>query len=411
MGRVFLARQEALKRLVCVKVLSIQEGHDADLYRARFCREAEILASVSHPNVLSVYDFGMTVDADLPYLVTEYVEGGDLRGVLDRGQRLPPAQVRSIVRQVSEALRALHERGILHRDLKPENILGRVDSLLKVGDFGIAVARDQTGSMTRTSCGMGTVGYAAPEQQYGLKVDERSDQYSLAAVTYELLTGRRPLGLFPPPSVLNPRLTRAVDAVVLRGLAEEREARYPSVQHFAVAFDRAMAGSPRIGRRTILSLTVLLAVLLATAGLAWMTRAGAIGPTEVLQWVRRGFSPSPQDAGAATAIQNEAPAASRPEAPSHTREFHRHVELRAYRIWEQRGRPQGPQGDAAAKEIWNQAEQQILDEVNVRAYRIWEGQGRPQGAAGEAVREKNFHAAEVELLRELEGPTPERPAR
>src|SRR4051794_32199775 len=177
MGRVYLARQEALKRNVCVKVLSIANEEEADLCRARFCREAELLASVSHPNILTVFDFGVTADSGLPYLVTEYVEGGDLRRFLDGGEKLPSSQVRSIVGQVAEALRVLHERRIIHRDLKPENILRQTDSLFKVGDFGIAVMQDKTGELTRTHRGMGTVGYVSPEQQYGLDVDERSDQY------------------------------------------------------------------------------------------------------------------------------------------------------------------------------------------------------------------------------------------
>ena len=99
MGRVYLARQEALKRDVCVKVLSIANENEVELCRARFCREAELLASVSHPNILSVFDFGVTADSGLPYLVTEHVAGGDLRRLLDGGQRLPIAQVRSIVGQ------------------------------------------------------------------------------------------------------------------------------------------------------------------------------------------------------------------------------------------------------------------------------------------------------------------------
>jgi len=174
MGRVYLARQEALKRSVCVKVLSIASEDEADLCRARFYREAELLACVSHPNILSVFDFGVTSGSGLPYLVTEYVEGGDLRRLLEGKEKLPLAQVRSIVGQVGEALRVLHARGIIHRDLKPENILRQSDSLLKVGDFGIAVMQDKTGLLTRTHGGMGTVGYVAPEQQYGLDVDEQA---------------------------------------------------------------------------------------------------------------------------------------------------------------------------------------------------------------------------------------------
>jgi serine/threonine protein kinase len=411
MGRVFLARQEVLKRPVCVKVLSLAHDEEAELCRARFCREAELLASVSHPNILSIFDFGTTADSGLPYLVTEYVEGGDLRHLLDTGPRLPVAQVRSIVGQVGEALRVLHQRGIIHRDLKPENILRHTGSLFKVGDFGIAVMQDKTGSLTRTHRALGTVGYVSPEQQYGLKVDERSDQYSLAAVTYELLTGRRPLGLFSPPSVVNPQLPREVDAVVMRGLAEEREGRFASVGEFSTALDRALAASPRGSRRVNSVLAGLAAALMIGGGLVFLRGAGPMTPTDVLSRVRGLSSAPPHVADQAARIVPEKSGAPAPGTPPRSPEFRRLVELRAYRIWEQNGRPEGAKGEAAARGFWVRAEGQILDEVNLRAYRIWEKQGCPQGAAGEAVREKNFRTAEVELLGEVEAPSRDHPSR
>src|SRR6516165_1987127 len=211
MGKIYLARQHALNRVVCVKVLSIPEGEDPDLCRTRFCREAELLASVSHPHILSIFDFGTTADVGLPYLVVEYIEGGDLRRRMISGQPMPVDQAQLIVRQVGDALTFLHSKGILHRDLKPENILMPTESLVKVGDFGIAVMQDKAGLLTQSVRGLGTVGYVSPEQQYGLKVDERTDQYSLAALCYELLTGKRPLGSFPPPSKLNPGLPHGLD--------------------------------------------------------------------------------------------------------------------------------------------------------------------------------------------------------
>ena len=233
-----------LNRLVCVKVMSIPEGEDADLCRSRFCREAELLASVSHPHILSIFDFGTTADLGLPYLVTEYIEAGDLRQRMSPGQSMPVEEVRAIVRQIGDALTHLHSKGILHRDLKPENILMPTGSLVKVGDFGIAVMQDKAGLLTQSIRGMGTVGYVSPEQQYGLKVDERTDEYSLAALCYELLSGRRPLGLFPAPSKVNSRLTGALDEVILRGLAEEPKNRFKNVGEFVAAFDQALATAP-----------------------------------------------------------------------------------------------------------------------------------------------------------------------
>ena len=274
MGKIYLARQHALNRLVCVKVLSIPVGEDADLCRSRFCREAELLASVSHPHILSIFDFGTTADLGLPFLVTEYIEAGDLRHRMCSGQAMPVDQVRSIVLQIGDALTHLHSKGILHRDLKPENILMPTDSLVKVGDFGIAVMQDKAGLLTQSIRGMGTVGYVSPEQQYGLKVDERTDQYSLAALCYELLTGKRPLGLFPPPSRSNPQLTSQLDTVVLRGLAEEPKNRFKSVQEFVSAFDQALAASPRRARVFPIACAALIAIVLAFAGLAWMVGLG-----------------------------------------------------------------------------------------------------------------------------------------
>jgi eukaryotic-like serine/threonine-protein kinase len=182
MGKVYLATQQALKRLVCVKVLSIPDKEDADLCRAMFAREAELLACVSHPHILSVFDFGTTADSNLPFLVTEYIEEGDLRKRMSKGHAMPIDRVRSILSQVGKALEFLHGKGIIHRDLKPENILMPTDSECKVGDFGLAVMQDKAGLLTRSIRGLGTPGYVSPEQQYGLKIDERTDQYSLAAL-------------------------------------------------------------------------------------------------------------------------------------------------------------------------------------------------------------------------------------
>jgi eukaryotic-like serine/threonine-protein kinase len=408
MGKVYLARQTALKRLVCVKVLAIPDGEDADLCRSRFNREAELLASVSHPHILSIFDFGTTSGSGLPFLITEYIEGGDLRRFMTPGQPMPVDRARSILLQVGEALAYLHSKGILHRDLKPENILMPTDSLVKVGDLGIAVLQEEAGVLTRSLRGMGTVGYVSPEQQYGLKVDERTDQYSLAALSYELLTGRRPLGLFPPPSRSNPRLSRAVDAAILRGLSEEPKDRFPSVRDFVAALDRGLLAPPWRARKRFLALVASFAVLFSAAGLALVLGFGSNmgagiepGPAQPdpaqpdRATDRPAADPVPPRAGKAA---NE-PGAMTAE-PS--REITRLVELRAYWIWDRSGRPTGPAGEAVKEKNWLEAERQIRDEVGARAYQIWERQGRPTGTAGESIREINLRSAEAELLRETE---------
>ncbi len=403
MGRVYLARQQALKRLVCVKFLSIPAGEDADVWRSRFNREAELLASVSHPHILSIFDYGPTSDSGLPFLVTEYIEKGDLRRFMTPGQPMPVSLARSILLQVGEALTYLHARGILHRDLKPENILMPTDSQVKVGDLGIAVLQEEAGVLTGSARGMGTMGYVSPEQQYALKVDERTDQYSLAAMGYELLTGRRPLGVFPPPSRANPRLSREVDAVILRGLSEQPKDRFPSVQEFMAALDQPLRGSWWTARKRALAFAAALALLFAAAALAWVVDGGsrmAVGIES--SPAQPGHSGERTVANPAPARAPEAPSASQPKPPEPSREFTRLVELRAYTIWHRSGRPIGAAGEAVKVKNWLEAERRIRDEVDARAYRMWEQQGRPTGAAGESSREKNLRSAEVELLQETE---------
>ena len=403
MGTIYLARQHALNRLVCVKVMSIPAGEDADLCRSRFCREAELLASVTHPHILSIFDFGTTADLGLPFLVTEYIEAGDLRHCMKSGQPMPVSDVRAIVRQIGDALTLLHSKGILHRDLKPENILMPTSSLVKLGDFGIAVMQDKAGLLTQTVRGMGTVGYVSPEQQYGLKIDERTDEYSLAALCYELLTGRRPLGLFPPPSKSNPHLTRQLDAVVLRGLAEEPKNRFKSVGEFVAALDLALADASRRARVLRIAFAALVAALLVAAGLAWML-SPRVKPHVVIAQNPALAKPDPAPPPANPVIP---PAINKPPEPpgnpaERSPEFKRLVELRAYKLWVDRGRLEGPEGDAMKEKNWLDAESQILEELKARAFKLWDQQGRPSGAAGETVRQLNMRTAEAQLLKETE---------
>jgi serine/threonine protein kinase len=314
---------------------------------------------------------------------------------------MPIAQARSIALQVGDALTHLHSKGILHRDLKPENILVQSDSLVKVGDFGIAVMQDKAGLLTQSIRGLGTIGYVSPEQQYGLKVDERTDEYSLAAVCYELLTGRRPLGVFPAPSRLNPQLSRQLDRVVLRGLSEEPKNRFKSVQEFVTAFDQALAASSRRPRWLPVACAALIAFVLIIAGLEWIAlprakRDAGITPRgPVLASVANPANPK-------SAKQDHAAKPPDPavKPPAQSPDLKRLVELRAYAIWVKRGRPRGPASDSVAN--WLEAERQIQTEVKARAYKIWNEQGRPTAEAGEAVREPNMRAAETQLLKETE---------
>ena len=403
MGKIYLARQHALNRLVCVKTMSIPAGVDADSCRSRFCREAELLASVSHPHILSIFDFGATADQGLPFLVTEYIEGGDLRGHMKADQAMPVSQARSILLQVGNALLHLHGRGILHRDLKPENILMPTDSLVKVGDFGLAVMRDKAGARVDSLLGLGTVGYVSPEQQYGLKVDERTDQYSLAALCYELLTGRRPLGSFAPPSQLNPRLPAKVDAVILRGLAEEPKNRFATVNEYLDAFNQALISTPAKTRWPRLALVGLFASLLALAGWSGLFEwAWKLTVSEGARLQAKTALTKPVTSRQSPPLELKKPMQSEAQAPVRSREYNRLVELRAYTIWVEQGRPTGLAGERVKEANWHEAERQIEKEVTDRAFAIWDKQGRPSGAAGDAVRDKNMQAAEAELLDETE---------
>jgi formylglycine-generating enzyme required for sulfatase activity len=240
MGVVYLARQVSLNRQVAIKILPPLPRAESAARAETFRREAELMARVSHPNVVSVYDFG--VADGRPYLVMEFVAGGDLKRSISADRPLEPGRVRGLIAPIARALTCLHRAGILHRDLKPANILMRDGQTPKVADFGIAVPGGWTGIGNGPA--PGTPGYVAPEQQYGLKVDERCDQYSLAAVAYELLTGRRPLGTsFEPPSRYHRGLSKEVDEAIMRGLSDDRDDRFGTVEEFAETLDRALAGS------------------------------------------------------------------------------------------------------------------------------------------------------------------------
>jgi formylglycine-generating enzyme required for sulfatase activity len=300
MGVVVLARQLTLGREVAIKFVNLAIADEPGEKIARFRQEAELMARVAHPNIATVYDFG-TVD-DQPYLVMEYVGGGDLRREMVADQPMSVERSLALLRPIVRALSYLHRQGILHRDLKPENVLMFDEETPKVADFGIAVLGGSAlESSSRTEQAMGTIGYVAPEQQYRLQVDERADQFSLAAITYELLTGRKPLGVFEPPSRLNRTLGPSVDAVVMRALSEDREDRYPTIQEFGDALDRALTSAGGRGRGRAHRLrglaVVVVAFAAALAGIAVVSRVSP-GPAPTRQAERPLAKPIPPAASA-----------------------------------------------------------------------------------------------------------------
>ena len=225
MGAVYKARQKRLDRLVALKVLP--PGADRDpAFAERFTREARALARLNHPHIVGVHDFG---EADgLYYFIMEFVDGANLRHVLEADQ-IRPAQALPIIQQVCEALQYAHEEGIVHRDIKPENILLDKKGRVKIADFGLAKLLGAVANeirLTGTRQVMGTPHYMAPEQlEQPLAVDHRADIYSLGVVFYEMLTGELPLGRFALPSQ-KVAVDGRLDEVVLRALEKEPEKRY-----------------------------------------------------------------------------------------------------------------------------------------------------------------------------------------
>ena len=307
MGVAFLARQLSLGRRVVVKFLNRDPDHDPLEQAARFRREAELMARVSHPNIATIFDYG--IDDGQPFLVMEYVEGGDLRSHLVPGKPLSVERIRTLLGPLVQALECLHQYGILHLDLKPENILMARDDAPKVSDFGIAVPGGTIGSLAEPDQFLGTIGYVAPEQQYRLPVDERSDQYSLAALCYEFLTGQLPLGAFPLPSRENPRLQVSVDAVIERALSEDRNDRFPTIGEFGAALDRALA----VPRKRRSRPWVVTAAALLTIGSLLASLTGRRNPP--IATIQR-HDPAPPRAWAKelTASTLERPAVATPRA-------------------------------------------------------------------------------------------------
>ena len=188
MAKVVLARDAELGRPVAVKLLDESLAADAS-FRARFSREARLAASLSHPNLVTVFDAGEAERR--PYIVMEYIEGRTLDDRLRDDGPLPVEEVRRIALQVCAGLQHAHAHGLVHRDLKPGNLIERTDGSVKIADFGIARG-DEATELTEAGTIVGTAAYLAPEQAQGGDVTPRSDLYALGVLLYELITGRRP---------------------------------------------------------------------------------------------------------------------------------------------------------------------------------------------------------------------------
>jgi serine/threonine protein kinase len=186
---VYLAERESTHLQVVLKVLRQMPGNDASIGAFdRFLQEYETIADMDHPNIVRIYDLG--VSDDHAHIAMEYLGGGDLRQRIDRG--IPERQAVQYLRQVASALTAVHAQGVLHRDLKPGNIMLRKDGSIALIDFGLAKKAKLDAEITGTGEIFGTPYYMSPEQGHGSVVDERSDIYSLGVIFHEMLTGRKP---------------------------------------------------------------------------------------------------------------------------------------------------------------------------------------------------------------------------
>ena len=225
MGVVYKARQLQLDRIVALKILPPVDALSAD-FVARFTREARALAKLNHANIVNVHDFGET--GGLYYIVMEYVDGANLRQLLE-ARKLTPAEALAIVPKICDALEYAHEEGLVHRDIKPENLLIDKKGRVKIADFGLAkLLRREPLDMTLTLSGMalGTLRYMAPEQMDKPEtVDHRADLYSLGVVIYEMLTGEVPVGRYELPSQ-KAGVDVRLDKIVLHALEREPAQRY-----------------------------------------------------------------------------------------------------------------------------------------------------------------------------------------
>jgi eukaryotic-like serine/threonine-protein kinase len=244
MATLWRAMDEQLDREVAVKLLRPQFGNDPG-FAARFKQEARSAGSLSHPNIVSVYDYGTDAETGGQFIVMQLIDGEDLAAILQKRGPLETDDAVRIAIGVASALEAAHRRGIVHRDVKPGNIL--IDHDVKVTDFGIARAVSEA-SMTVTGTTLGSVHYFSPEQARGDEVTGQSDVYALGIVLYEMLTGRRPfegdsaagvalkrLSEDPLPPTVHGPVPPALSAIVMRALEREPEKRFPDAGAFAEA--------------------------------------------------------------------------------------------------------------------------------------------------------------------------------
>lgn len=255
MAVVFLAQDLILERQVAIKVLPPEMSHDAKLI-PRFQQEAKTAAKLDHPNIIPIYR--VESEAGLNYFVMKYVGGGSLEQLVEQGP-LAIDLARRVLREAAMALGHAHKRGIVHRDVKPANIMLEADGRVVLTDFGISKALEGGSALTGTGNIIGTPHYMAPEQAKGVEVDGRADQYALAVVGYQIITGKQPFDgsshsilykhvFEQPPRIFETRPDAPADlcAALDRALSKEPERRFATMEDFATA-----VSGERTGQRTV----------------------------------------------------------------------------------------------------------------------------------------------------------------
>lgn len=261
MGVVYKARDPLIDRVVAIKTINLGLALDEkDEYEGRFYQEAKAAGRLNHPNIVTIYDVGKS--GDVAYIAMEFLEGRELRDIMNERGILPVEQVLDVTAQVALGLAYAHEHGIVHRDVKPSNIMLVRDGHVKITDFGIA---RMASAAVRTQTGMvlGSPKYMSPEQVVGKDIDQRSDIFSLGVMLYELLTGQAPfdgenvnaimyqtLNVLPaPPNTLNPSVPEMVNFIVAKALAKGIEDRYQNAEDFAVDLRNCRDSSSRSSQR------------------------------------------------------------------------------------------------------------------------------------------------------------------
>ena len=245
MGVVYKALDPLIDRVVAIKTINLGLALDEkEEYEGRFYQEAKAAGRLSHPNIVTIFDVGKS--GDVAFIAMEFLQGKELRDILNEGERLPVGQILNIVYQVSLGIAYAHENGIVHRDVKPSNIMVGSDGQVKITDFGIA-RMESSSVRTQTGMVLGSPKYMSPEQVVGKLIDQRSDIFSLGVMLYEMLTGKAPFVgenvnaimyqtlncIPPPPGSINSAVPDMLNFIVAKALAKGLDDRYQSAKDLA----------------------------------------------------------------------------------------------------------------------------------------------------------------------------------